>query len=278
MDEADQLFELGFLSQIDEIIAACSHPSILRCLFSATMPPEVEKMANSFLRQPLRIVVGTKNSASDTVKQRLVYCGQEEGKVLALRQLITEGFKPPAIIFVQSKERAMELYHELVYDNINTDVITSDRTQAQRDKTVKQFRTGAIWVLIATDLMARGMDFRCINLVINYDIPPSATQYIHRIGRAGRAGRSGEAVSFYTAEDLVTLRSIVNVMRASGMATPEWMSLLPKPNKQAARHTPKRVSILPPAPVSGKKKKNRRKSKKSASQKRAKAEEDSDEE
>lgn len=248
MDEADQLFELGFLAQMDEIIAACSNPHVLRCLFSATMPPEVEKMANSFLRNPLRIVIGSKNSAAATLKQRLIFCGQEEGKILALRQLIAEGIQPPVIIFVQSKERAMELFHELVYDNINADVITSDRTKAQRDKTVKQFRTGAIWVLIATDLMARGMDFRSINLVINYDIPPSATQYIHRIGRAGRAGRSGEAISFYTSEDLQKLRSIVNVMRASGMPTPDWMSMLPKPSKKDGRHTPKRASIAAPSP------------------------------
>ena len=207
------------------------------------MPPEVEQMAKSFLRNPARIVIGSKNSAASTLQQRLIYCGQEEGKILALRQLIEEGINPPVIIFVQSKDRAMELYHELVYDNINADVITADRTKAQRDKTVKQFRTGNIWVLIATDLMARGMDFRGVNLVINYDIPPSATQYIHRIGRAGRAGRKGEAISFYTKEDLNLLRSIVNVMRASGMPLPAWMSSLPKPTKKETRLTPKRASI-----------------------------------
>lgn len=243
MDEADQLFELGFLSQIDEIIAACSNKKILRCLFSATMPPQVEEMAKSFLRNPARIVIGSKNSAASTLKQSLVYCGSEEGKILALRQMIEKGIQPPVIIFVQSKDRAMELFHELVYDNINADVITSDRTKAQRDKTVKQFRSGNIWVLIATDLMARGMDFRCVNLVINFDIPPSATQYIHRIGRAGRAGRTGEAISLYTQEDLTLLRNIVNVMKASGMALPEWMKSLPKPSKKETRSTPKRSAI-----------------------------------
>lgn len=228
------------------------------------MPPQVEQMAQSFLRNPAKIVIGVKNAAANTIKQRLIYCGQEEGKILALRQLIEEGIKPPVIIFVQSKDRAMELFRELVYDNINVDVITADRTKAQRDKTVKQFRTGNIWVLISTDLMARGMDFRCVNLVINYDIPPSPLQYIHRIGRAGRAGRSGEAVSFYTTEDLTILRSIISVMRNSGMPLPPWMSSLPKPTKKDSRTTPKRDSIAPPKPIGTKKRKKSNHKKKKA--------------
>ena len=106
--------------------------------------------------------------------------------------------KPPTIIFVQSKDRATELFHELVYDNINVEVIHSERTQSQRDKIIECFRTGKIWVLIATDIMARGMDFYNVNLVINYDFPQSNASYIHRIGRTGRAGLKGTAITFYT--------------------------------------------------------------------------------
>ena len=145
-------------------------------------------MAKSFLHNPVRIVVGTKNSATTSVKQRLVFCGQEEGKLIALRDLIRGGVTPPVIIFVQSKERANQLYHELLQDNLHIDIISADRTKSQRDASINQFRQGNIWFLIATDLMARGMDFYGVNLVINYDIPTTPTQYIHRIGRAGRAG------------------------------------------------------------------------------------------
>jgi ATP-dependent RNA helicase DDX52/ROK1 len=109
--------------------------------------------------------------------------GSEEGKMVALRRMIKEGqFTPPVLIFVQSKERAQQLFHELIYDGINVDVIHADRTQSQRTASVDKFRTGDIWVLITTDLMGRGMDFKGVNLVINYDFPQSVTSYIHRIG------------------------------------------------------------------------------------------------
>jgi ATP-dependent RNA helicase DDX52/ROK1 len=89
---------------------------------------------------------------------------------------------PPILVFVQTKERAKELYTELVYDGINVDVIHSERTQLQRDNVVKCFRSGQIWVLICTELMGRGIDFKGVNLVVNYDFPPTAVSYIHRIG------------------------------------------------------------------------------------------------
>ena len=89
---------------------------------------------------------------------------------------------PPVLVFVQTKERAKELYTELVYDGINVDVIHSERTQLQRDNVVKCFRSGQIWVLICTELMGRGIDFKGVNLVVNYDFPPTAISYIHRIG------------------------------------------------------------------------------------------------
>ena len=127
-------------------------------------------------------------------------------------------------MFVQTKERAKELYTELVYDGINVDVIHAERSQLQRDNVVKSFRSGQIWVLICTELMGRGIDFKGVNLVVNYDFPPSAISYIHRIGtfnyvnccfiilnfvisgRTGRAGRPGKAITFFTESDSVYLR------------------------------------------------------------------------
>jgi len=89
---------------------------------------------------------------------------------------------PPVLVFVQTKERAKELYTELIYDGINVDVIHAERSQLQRDNVVKSFRSGQIWVLICTELMGRGIDFKGVSLVVNYDFPPSAISYIHRIG------------------------------------------------------------------------------------------------
>ncbi|KAG9295363.1 hypothetical protein G9A89_013392 [Geosiphon pyriformis] len=233
LDEADKLLELGFLDQTDEILNACSNPRILKSLYSATLPSGVEALANTIMKDPIRIVVGVKNAATETIKQELVFVGQEEGKLIAIRQLIQGGLKPPVLIFVQSIERAKELFHELIYDGINVDVIHSERTRAQRDAVVVNFMQGKIWVLIATELMARGMDFKGVNLVVNYDFPQSVQSYIHRIGRTGRAGRQGQAVTYFTKDDAPFLKSIVNVMKESGCDVPEWMLQLKNPSKNA---------------------------------------------
>lgn len=211
LDEADQLFENGFDQQIDEIVGACTSKARKIALFSATMPQRVEELARTVLKDPIRVRVGEQNAAAVNVDQRLMFVSNEHGKMVAMRQLIQEGLKPPVLIFVQSKERAKELFAELIYDGINVDVIHAERTKKQRDDVVKQFRAGTIWVLIATDLMARGVDFKGVNMVINYDFPANAVDYIHRIGRTGRAGRSGSAITFFTEKDGGSLRSIANV-------------------------------------------------------------------
>nr|CAG8433814.1 2297_t:CDS:2 [Entrophospora candida] len=209
-------------------------------LKSATLPSGVESLANNFMKDPIRVVIGNKNAATETIKQKLVYVGQEEGKLIAVRQLIQEGFKPPVLVFVQSIERARELFHELIYDGINVDVIHSERTKAQRDSIILNFRKGKIWVLITTELMARGMDFKGVNLVINYDFPQSIQSYIHRIGRTGRAGRLGEAITYYTKDDAPYLKSIVNVMRESGCEVPDWMLELKNPSKESKKELRKK--------------------------------------
>jgi ATP-dependent RNA helicase DDX52/ROK1 len=201
LDEADKLLEPGeFLEQIDDIVAACTLSSVQKALFSATLPPHIEAMAKGFMKKPItQVVIGRKNTAAATVRQKLVFVGQEEGKLYTIRRMLKEGLK-------QSIERAQELFHELIYEGIYVDVMHSDRTQAQRDAMVTNFRLGHIWVLITTDLMARGIDFKGVHCIINYDFPQSTTNYIHRIGRTGRAGHSGEAITFYTIDDAKYLR------------------------------------------------------------------------
>jgi len=250
-DEADKLFEMGFVEQIDEIVATCVHPALQKVLFSATLPQNVEEMARTVLKDPIRIVVGTRGAATEDIKQSLLFVGQESGKLLAVRQRLRAGLKPPVIIFVQSKERAQQLFRELVYDGLNVDVIHSGRTQAQRDAVVQKFRAGKVWILIATDLMARGMDFKGVNLVINYDFPQSIASYIHRIGRTGRAGRVGEAVTYFTEYDTELLRSVAHIVKSSGCEVPDWMlslkSASQKRKKQMANSAPKRRPISAPS-------------------------------
>ena len=264
LDEVDKLFEVdgetqeteetsedtsrsSFLVQSDEILAACTNENIQRCLFSATIGPLVLELAQSFLRDPVHITIGKANATAETIEQKLVFVGREEGKLLGIRQLIQEGLKPPVLIFVQSKERAKALLKELVYDGINVDSIHAERTQQQREKVIEGFRKGEIWVLICTDLMARGVDFKAVQMVVNYDLPSTAVSYVHRIGRTGRAGMRGKAVTFFTEADVPRLRSIANVMKLSGCDIPDWMlSIKPmttKERRRLRRNAPDRRNI-----------------------------------
>lgn len=216
MDEADKLLELdrskpskanddddeddneeeegvkrersSFLQQVDEILAQCPSPSNLqRALFSATIGPFVRELASAFLINPIEVSIGIENSGASTINQKLVFVGREDGKVLAIRQLIQQGIKPPVLIFVQSMERAKDLFKELIFDGINVDFMHSGRSAYQREEIIRRFRIGEIWVLICTDLMARGIDFKGVQMVINYDLPLTPVSYIHRIGRTGKS-------------------------------------------------------------------------------------------
>ncbi|KAG2440629.1 hypothetical protein HYH02_010208 [Chlamydomonas schloesseri] len=235
LDEADKLFELGFMEQVDSLLAAAQHPDVARALFSATLPERVEDLARSVQQQPLRITVGMKNAATSNVRQRLQFVGREAGKLLALRQALADGgLRPPVLVFVGSKERAKALHRELLYDGVHVDSITAGQPQAARNAAIDNFRAGKTWVLIATDLIGRGMDFVGINTVINYDFPRTTADYVHRIGRTGRAGHTGEAITFFTEEDSPALRPIANQIRAAGGAVPDWMLAL-KRDKRAAK-------------------------------------------
>jgi len=244
LDEADRLFELGFVEQIDEIIAACGEQA-QRAMLSATMPQKIEDMAQTVLRDPVQITVGTRGAGASTIEQKMVFVGQEQGKPIAVRQLAVSGdLTPPILVFVQSKERAQELYEELAYEGLKVEAMHAERTQGQRDDIVRRFRRGEIWILICTDLMGRGIDFKGVNCVINYDLPTSPVAYIHRIGRTGRANRKGKAFTLFTLEDTERLRSIANVVRLSGGEVPDWMTKLPKASKSGSSFRPaKRAKI-----------------------------------
>ncbi|CAG9855863.1 unnamed protein product [Phyllotreta striolata] len=251
IDEADKLFESGvrgFREQLTDILKACDNENRKIAMFSATYTPVVAKWCVHNMKGLVRITIGHRNAATELVKQELLFVGNEHGKLLAFRDLVKKGLSPPVLVFVQSKERAQQLFNELIYDGINVDAIHSDRTQLQRDNTVRCFREGRIWVLICTELMARGVDFKGVNLVINYDFPPSAISYVHRIGRAGRAGREGQAITFFTTEDTTNLRSIAHVLKESGCEVPSYMLKLKKVSKAQKKKlqasAPKRDEIV----------------------------------
>ena len=136
--------------------------------------------------------VGRRGGAAESVAQRLKVVGREAGKPLALRQLLRSGeLRPPVLVFVDSRDRASRVHEELRLDGLRAGLISAGQSDAQREEAVAAFRKGATWVLIATDLLGRGMDFPGVNAVVNYDCPRTTIDYIHRIGRTGRAGRTG---------------------------------------------------------------------------------------
>lgn len=232
LDEADKLFEDRFVEQTDEILAACTNKKIKKALFSATLPSGVEQLAKTVMKKPIRVIVGQKDTATDLIEQKLVFSGTESGKLMAIRQLVKEGaMQPPVLIFVQSIDRAKELLTELREEGLNVDAIHSDRPQAQRDEIINKFREGDIWILIATELLSRGIDFQGVSLVVNYDFPQSIQSYIHRIGRTGRAGNFGKAITFFTKDDSAYLKSVASVIKSSGGVVPQWMLDLKAPSK-----------------------------------------------
>nr|XP_061801658.1 probable ATP-dependent RNA helicase DDX52 [Nerophis lumbriciformis] len=243
VDESDKLFEdgkTGFRDQLAVIFLACSNAKARRAFFSATCTQDVEKWCRLNLDNLVSVNIGHRNTAVDSVEQELLFVGTENGKMVAVRDIIKKGFLPPVLVFVQSIERARELFHELVYEGINVDVIHAERTQQQRDNVVESFRCGKIWVLICTALLARGIDFKGVNLVINYDFPTSAVEYIHRIGRTGRAGHRGKAITFFTENDKPLLRSIANVIKQAGCPVPDYMVGFKKMHSKVKRRLEKK--------------------------------------
>ena len=249
-----------FLAQMDVIFNALP-TTTTRALFSATITPSVRELSESILRNPvdITIVSGKTGGANTDIEQELTFVGREEGKLLAIRQLVIRGqLKPPVIIFVQSQERAQALFAELLYDGIHVDVIHAGRSRSARDNAVTKFRKGETWVLICTDVVSRGVDFRAVNMVINYDLPTSGITYVHRIGRTGRAGRKGKAITLFTESDFENLRTIANVMKQSGCVVPEWMLTLKQTRTKKGEPERRRPTIDTTPFYDKKKKKNRR--------------------
>ena len=256
-----------FLAQMDVILSAIPSTAI-RALFSATVTPTVRSLAESILRNPVDLKIaspGAYGGANADIKQELMFVGREEGKLLAIRQLKDRGdLKPPCIVFVQSQDRAQALFSELLYEGLNIDVIHAGRSRTARDIAVAKFRTGETWVLICTDLVARGVDFRAVNMVINYDLPASGVTYVHRIGRTGRAGRKGKAITLFTEADFDNLRTIANVMKQSGCHVEDWMLQMRKKGGSAGhsnkkRAAPPRRPTIDTTPIYDKKKRSKKK-------------------
>jgi ATP-dependent RNA helicase DDX52/ROK1 len=254
LDEADVLLDPLFREQTLGIWDSCTNPDLRVTLWSATMGSNIETLASTTIHtrrtklglsdtsRIIRLVVGLKDSAIPNITHRLTWAGDERGKREAIRQLLRptshsiEPLRPPFLVFTQTIPRAIALHSELLYDipaqaggSSRIAVLHSDLSDSARDQVMTRFRNGEVWVLITTDLLSRGVDFRGVNGVVNYDVPNSGAAYIHRVGRTGRAGRDGGvAVTLYTKEDIDFVRDIANIIVASEKAAG-------KPESEVAR-------------------------------------------
>ncbi len=194
LDEADEMLDLGFLEDVERILAL-TPSSRQTALFSATMPPPIRALADRYLYDPVLVKVRTATLTVDTVEQfRVEVKGAEKadrlGEVLAAER------PDQAIVFVRTKIRCDQLYRKLRDRGMNVKALHGDMSQGSRDGVMLAFKGGRLPILVATDVAARGLDISTVTHVINYDVPTSPDVYVHRIGRTGRVGRSGRAVTF----------------------------------------------------------------------------------
>lgn len=206
LDEADRMLDLGFARELEEVFAALPRQR-QTLLFSATFSDEIRAMAGQLLRDPLKIEVAPRNSAARTVKQWLVPVDKKKKPALFCH-LLKQKRWGQVLVFVKTRKGVEQLVATLLERGVKADSIHGDKPQASRLRALEAFKAGAVQVLVATDVAARGLDIDDLPQVVNFDLPQVPEDYVHRIGRTGRAGASGEAVSLVCADEVTLLAAI----------------------------------------------------------------------
>ncbi len=209
LDETDRMFDMGFGIQLDHIISKLPTKR-QTMMFSATIPPAIEKLAGKYLNQPKRVAVGSATLPIPKIKQEIVNISEKDKYKRLLQEL--EQRDGTILVFVKTKMNADRLAEALRKEDHSASAIHGDLRQHQREKVIRSFRLGKCRVMVATDIAARGLDIPHLMHVINYDVPPCPEDYIHRIGRTGRAGAEGFALCFVTSQDAKKWNAIERYM------------------------------------------------------------------
>jgi ATP-dependent RNA helicase RhlE len=213
LDEADRMLDMGFIPDIKRIMALLPATSKRQnLLWSATFSNDIKKLADQLLNQPQLIEVARRNEAAETVTQRAYKCPQDAKRAL-LTHIVKSRNVWQVLCFVRTKHGATRLARQLERDGLVAEAIHGDKTQAARLEALSKFKEGKLQVLVATDVAARGLDIDDLPLVINYELPHTPEDYVHRIGRTGRAGASGEAISFVAHEEEKYLVEIEKMLK-----------------------------------------------------------------
>ncbi len=211
LDEADRMLDMGFIHDVRRVIAALPKRR-QTLLFSATMPPVIEELANSILIDPAYVEVTPQATTVERIDQSVFFVSRKDKRAL-LVHLLKDSRIRRVLVFTRTKHGANKLVEQLDRDSIRADAIHGNKSQSARERALLNFRQGRTRVLVATDIAARGLDIADVTHVINFDLPNEPESYVHRIGRTARAGASGVAYSFCDSEERVFLRDIEKLIR-----------------------------------------------------------------
>lgn len=211
IDEADRMLDMGFIDDIKDIIGRLP-ANRQTLLFSATMPDEIQKLAAKILRTPQVVEVAARASVAANIEQRVIICKRDH-KFQLLKKVIKEEAEGLVLVFTKTKNTADSVVEYLAQNRMASRAIHANKNQDDREKSIAQFGDGSIKILIATDLVSRGIDVEDVGHVINFDLPLDPESYVHRIGRTARAGKSGKAISFCEDAEKDRLSAIEDLIR-----------------------------------------------------------------